>query len=338
MASRELPSHTFLGFTVFSLSVLLLLTRTEPVYSLFYIFAWWSYILVIDGFIYKLSGDSLLKSRKREFFLLIPWSVFIWLIFETFNFYIQNWYYVHVIDTTSIRWMGYFVAYGTVLPGLFETTELLETIGLYSRSHSLPVDETKHYEPYNRSCTESTRQGTGWYIPFLILGLASLILPIVWPRYFFPLVWGAFIFLLEPVNHYFGGRSLMRDRENGSLRKFYLLLTAGLVCGVLWELWNFWAGTKWKYSAPFFQRLKLFEMPVAGYLGFPVFAVECYVMYNFISLFRENKSWEKDSAVEGQKAGPLAFLLAAVLIISYCYLVFQTIDQRTVHSFSRGII
>lgn len=321
MISRELPSHTFLGFTVFSLSVLLLLTRTEPVYSLFYIFAWWSYILIIDGFIYRLSGDSLLKNRKHEFLLLIPWSVFIWLIFETFNFYIENWHYVHAIERTSIRWIGYFMAFGTVLPGIFETTEFLDSLGLYKGTQTRPVSQSKR-----------------WYVPFLLFGLASLALPIVWPQYFFPLVWGSFIFLLEPINHHFGGKSLMRDWENGSLRKFYLLLTAGLVCGMLWELWNFWAGTKWKYSVPFFGKLRVFEMPIAGYLGFPPFAVECYVMYNFISLFRENKSWEKDAALVGQKAGRLAFTLAVIIIVSFCYLVFQTIDQKTVYSFSRNII
>lgn len=321
MTSRELPSHTFLGFTVFSLSVLLLLTRTEPVYSLFYIFAWWSYILIIDGFIYRLSGDSLLKNRKHEFLLLIPWSVFIWLIFETFNFYIENWHYVRAIETTSIRWIGYFIAFGTVLPGIFETTEFLDSLGLYKETRTRPVSQSRR-----------------WYAPFLLFGLASLVLPIIWPQYFFPLVWGSFIFLLEPINHHFGGKSLMRDWGNGSLRKFYLLLTAGLICGMLWELWNFWAGTKWKYSVPFFDKLRVFEMPIAGYFGFPPFAVECYVMYNFISLFRENKSWEKDAAVIGQKAGTLAFMLAVIIIVSFCYLVFQTIDQKTVYSFSKNII
>ena len=28
--------------------------------------------------------------------------------------------------------------------------------------------------------------------------------------------------------------------------------------------------------------IKIFEMPLAGYLGFPAFAVECFVMYVFV--------------------------------------------------------
>jgi hypothetical protein len=30
------------------------------------------------------------------------------------------------------------------------------------------------------------------------------------------------------------------------------------------------------------ENLKLFEMPVPGYLGFPAFAIECFTMYVFV--------------------------------------------------------
>jgi hypothetical protein len=60
------------------------------------------------------------------------------------------------------------------------------------------------------------------------------------------------------------------------------LLASGLVCGVLWEFWNYWALTRWTYSVPYVGSLKLFEMPVPGYLGFPPFALECYAMYHWL--------------------------------------------------------
>ena len=90
-----------------------------------------------------------------------------------------------------------------------------------------------------------TLSGRKLYKPFILIGLLFLLLPLVWPKYFFPLVWLAFIFLLEPVNHKVGAPSLLREWEKGSLRNFYLLLLAGAVCGLLWELWNFRAGSKW---------------------------------------------------------------------------------------------
>jgi hypothetical protein len=57
-------------------------------------------------------------------------------------------------------------------------------------------------------------------------------------------------------------------------------LLGGLVCGILWEFWNFWARTKWIYAVPILSEIKIFEMPVLGFLGFPPFAVECYVLYH----------------------------------------------------------
>ena len=33
---------------------------------------------------------------------------------------------------------------------------------------------------------------------------------------------------------------------------------------------------------PYLGSLKLFEMPVLGYLGFPPFALECYAMYHWL--------------------------------------------------------
>jgi len=50
----------------------------------------------------------------------------------------------------------------------------------------------------------------------------------------------------------------------------------------LWEFWNYWARTKWIYSVPILERFKVFEMPVAGYLGFPAFALECFTMYAIV--------------------------------------------------------
>jgi hypothetical protein len=57
------------------------------------------------------------------------------------------------------------------------------------------------------------------------------------------------------------------------------LLVAGLICGLIWEFWNYWAGTKWIYNVPILPEIKLFEMPILGFGGFPPFAVECFAMY-----------------------------------------------------------
>jgi hypothetical protein len=60
-------------------------------------------------------------------------------------------------------------------------------------------------------------------------------------------------------------------------------LAAGIVCGILWEFWNHWALAKWRYvGVPVFPSVRLFEMPLAGYLGFPPFALEVFAMYHLV--------------------------------------------------------
>jgi hypothetical protein len=71
----------------------------------------------------------------------------------------------------------------------------------------------------------------------------------------------------------------MGDLRAGRTERLKSLLLAGLVCGIVWEFWNYWARSKWIYAVPIFPNLRIFEMPLPGYGGFPPFAVECFVMY-----------------------------------------------------------
>src|SRR5512136_904452 len=135
---EKFPIHGILGIVSLILSELFLFQRVEPFLSWFYCFAWWSYILTIDGVTYWLKGNSLITSRTKEFLLMIPWSIFIWLIFEAANLSLRNWYYINLPHCIVERWLGYAIAYGTVLPGLFETTELLETCIFKSPPHPSP--------------------------------------------------------------------------------------------------------------------------------------------------------------------------------------------------------
>jgi hypothetical protein len=95
-------------------------------------------------------------------------------------------------------------------------------------------------------------------------------------------VWLGFIFLLDPINARLGAESLTADFAARRYERFVNLLAAGLVCGVLWEFLNYWAAAKWHYTVPIMENLKLFEMPLPGYLGFPAFALECFTMYVFL--------------------------------------------------------
>jgi hypothetical protein len=81
------------------------------------------------------------------------------------------------------------------------------------------------------------------------------------------------------------------------------LFLAGLICGFLWEMWNYYSFPKWKYSLPGFEYLYVFEMPLAGYLGYLPFALELWAYYHLIEglcrkLFPQylSRSYDKDKA------------------------------------------
>jgi hypothetical protein len=298
---------------VFFFSALAMIQKKEPFYTWFYSFAWWSYILFVESFLYSRSHRSLLVTDPARFFLLIPLSVTIWLIFEALNFRLQNWHYLYLPPERGLRWLGYTIAYATVLPALFTTRNLFDFLGIFRGSDKVPgvLHRLRGY--------------------WVMIGIAMLVLPMLFPRVFFPLVWVAFVFLLEPFNYRSGADSILRELEKGSSRMLYLLLLSGLVCGILWECWNFWAGSKWYYTIPYLGFLKVFEMPILGFLGFPPFAVECYVMVNtcFLLEGRIHQRWNK-----GTEA--LIWIAIGTAVVIFDILVYMGIDAFTVVSFSNG--
>jgi len=122
----------------------------------------------------------------------------------------------------------------------------------------------------------------GWVC--VAAGAVMLILPILLratpiATYLAAPVWLGFFLLLDPLNARAGGESLLGDWRDGRMGRAINLLAAGLVCGLLWEFWNYWAGAKWAYNVPILPDVKIFEMPILGFAGFPAFALECFVMY-----------------------------------------------------------
>jgi hypothetical protein len=308
------PLYAWISLVFFIVAHVLLILNLNGSKHHLYLLVWWPYILTADGLVYRRKGSSLLTHHPKKFFQLLPLSVAFWLVFELLNVVLNNWHYVMVPENTVFRWIAYTICFATVLPAIFETKEMLDAYGLFKNSRV-------------RAIVSSTR----WHKPFIIIGLAFIILPLLWPQYYFPLIWGAFIFLLEPLNHRMGARSLMCQWEQGSLRTFYLFLVAGAICGLLWEFWNFWSITKWVYTIPHVGWLKVFEMPILGFWGFPPFAVECYVMMNTVSLIRKIDSWKHASYLANIPKS-IRILLPGLMVLLFFLYAFYMIDINSVIS------
>src|SRR5215471_1942855 len=113
------------GFVGLPLSHYWLVAKIEPFYSSIYCFLWWSYIFVADFVVFKLRGTSLLRDRPKEFLFLTIWSVPVWMLFEVVNLRIHNWFYVMAPWTFFGGMFFQGLAFATVLPGIFETMELV---------------------------------------------------------------------------------------------------------------------------------------------------------------------------------------------------------------------
>jgi len=307
-----MKTYGWLGLLLLLLSEYCLFRRIEPFASWFYCFAWWSYILLADNLLLRLRGNSLLSGRRAELLRMLPLSVVVWLLFEACNLALRNWAYDGVPALAWIRWPGYSLAFATVLPGVFLTADLVECILFGVRERPFASESEKLLAPPPTSPS----------LAFTLLGAGLSFAPLIWPRYFFPAVWLGPIFLFDPLLERLGLQSLSLRIAAGDRRRVWSLLIGGCACGLMWEFWNFWAASRWIYSIPYFGNWKMFEMPLLGFLGFPPFALECWILYHFLDRLRAR--WQSRPA-------QAAFWAATAL---FCILVFRLIDHHSVVRFA----
>jgi hypothetical protein len=232
------------------LSVFHILPWSHYVFPLF----WYGYILVLDHLNYRLSGSSLFLDHRREFLLMFPVSAIYWYFFEWYNLVIENWIYINTPEEAWIGTITKIISFATVIPALYETTELVK--GIVPKGKGLRV---RSLIPQN------------WHSASLILGICLFVLPLVLPRYF-----------VDAINDRLGRTSILGDWQKGELRRTSVILIAGYLCGFFWEFWNYWAYTKWVYTVPIWEMPQIFEMPALGFLGFGPFALETFAFWTLI--------------------------------------------------------
>jgi len=275
-----LPKYALLGLSIIALSEAAMFAHIQPFWSWHTPIAWTGYILFVDGYVHARRGSSWLTTHRREFVFLAIASIPLWVVFEGYNLLIHNWHYINLPPNVIVRYFGYGWAFAAISPAIFETAELVAVLRATADPRATPHVHGGTSDSRARTSTD----GVGKFMWLLIgIGAAMLIWPLVWPSPYLSIpVWLGFIFLLDPVNAQLGAESLLSDFSGGRYDRLINLGAAGFVCGVLWEFWNYWSLTKWIYTVPYMPTVKIFEMPVLGYFGFPAFAFECFAMYVFV--------------------------------------------------------
>ncbi len=260
-------SYFYLGLLIIIGSEILLFAGVKWVGTFFTPLVWTGYILAIDAIVFRIKGRSWITGRRRTFLLMIPLSAAFWYMFEFFNLFLKNWRY-EGLPAVWITAIGMTWAFATIGPGLLETSDLLEGIGAFRlRTRKFEVPRYLSYT-------------------LIVIGACCLISILVTPPeiagYLAVPLWAGFILVLDPLNAMKGRKSILWEWQAGNVQGFFCLLIGGLICGFLWEFWNYWAPTKWVYQLPYAAGPRIFEMPLLGYLGFPALALEYYVLYSFV--------------------------------------------------------
>ena len=305
---KRLPIYSFIGLLIMAVSEGFMLAHIEPFWSWHTPIAWTGYVLFVDGLVRARRGSSWITHAPNEFVFLAVMSVPLWLVFEAYNLLIRNWHYVNLPMNLFWRTFGYTWSFATIWPAIFETAELVATIrgdsGNHHPGHRAGSRQQAAADQPGHASHAGTRPGlkaevrsrrpmvtsvTSGVIPrslspvawvSITAGALMLLWPIARPSpYLAAPVWLGFIFLLDPLNAGAGAEAIWNDWDLRGRDRLVNLAISGLVCGLIWEFWNYWARAKWIYSVPILSNLKMFEMPLPGYLGFPPFALECFTMY-----------------------------------------------------------
>ncbi len=238
---------------------------------------WLGFILFLDGVNFARSGTSPLTRSKVRFVAMFLCSSPFWWSFEGLNVPVQNWHYR--LDH-SYSPLGYFfitsLDFATVLPAVMEIAELLAGF--------------EALRPRLGPANPGPRLSNGWAAALFGIGIVMLVLPFMFPRYTFGLIWLCLIFLLDPINNLARRKSAFGHLLARDWRFLVAVPLAALCCGFFWEMWNSHALPGWYYTVPFVDALPhLFEMPLPGYLGYLPFALELFAMYQFILLVCGNR-------------------------------------------------
>ena len=269
----KLPLHGAVGLTLVAVAWPVSWLRVDTLGQYAFFPLWLGYVLTVDALVLRRKGTSLLTRNATAFLGMFLASVPLWWIFEGINHFTQNWHYVGGEEYSILRYVVVAsLHFSIVIPAVFETAELVGSFGLFKRFHRGPV------VPISRRILAAS----------MVLGLISLVALVIWPRQAFAGTWLCLILLVDPINYMTGQPSIVRTLRRGDWGVVLALCAGALVCGLFWEMWNFWAYPKWQYSISFVDFARVFEMPLLGYGGYLPFGLETYVVYHFLTGLARN--------------------------------------------------
>jgi hypothetical protein len=261
------PAHGWVGLIL--VAICWPLNWTLPGVRSAYLFfpLWLGYALFVDALVQVRTGSSIWTRSRTDFLLLFAISAPVWWLFELINLRTGNWEYLgrELFSTLQFNLLST-ISFSTVIPVVFETAELMRSFTWMKWFASWPR-------------IPGTRVA---FIALFVVGLAMLAAMLICPGIFYPFVWISLVLIFEPINYWTGRPYFLKALREGDWRTVISLSLGALVCGLFWEMWNYYSFPKWTYHIPVLGFWRIFEMPLLGYGGYVPFALELYALKNFV--------------------------------------------------------
>lgn len=139
---------------------------------------------------------------------MFPLSGALWWGFEWVNEVVQNWHYERPYDIPEWNWLQAnpalisWVFFSAVIPAIWETSAWIKGASFIKNLKGWPQLDIPD-----------------WIVPVMIaVGVVSFALPMIWPMYFFTLVWGFLFFVLDAINYRRGMPSILGAIASGNWR------------------------------------------------------------------------------------------------------------------------
>jgi hypothetical protein len=260
--------YGFLGLLLILLGELNFYFVIQPFAISYMMIVWPGYLLVVDSIVYKLKRKSLLTSYPKEFLLMIVLSMPFWLMYEFYNLFTFSWHYVNAI------WYINIFDFVVVIPAVLETFTLIHALDMGKRL------DAKRILPSRGAADKAMLKMLAFF------GFIITVLPVLMGPYGVLLMWTGICLLFDPVNYLTGRASLLREASRGVRSTIIQASIAGLVTGFFWEFWNYQAYTQWVYTLPsIIIPIRLFAMPLEGYIGYLPFGMACFLFYAYCRKF-----------------------------------------------------
>lgn len=246
---------------------------------------WLGYVLTIQAWTRRRTGTCLLSRAPMRILALFPASAGFWWLFEYLNGFVGNWLYLGTRDLPPLAYaLQASLPFMTVLPAVISTRDLLAS---FPRVHE---------------GLRATRAAPH-VSPVFVLAAAALALGLLpaLPGWLFPLLWLAPASVVIAVQALAGSAHLFTLTRAGDWRAPWLAALSGLVCGFLWEMWNWGSLTRWSYQIPHVDGAHVFAMPLLGYGGYLPFGITCVAV---ASMLCGIASADRGTVPEGRAGNP----------------------------------